>query len=109
MRFVMAMLIVSACGQPGGADEAADEASEPTVLTETSFNEAYADKYCAELEVCGSDFRCTTGSTSTTSTYVDDCVFDPIAAQDCMDGTWECDDALLLPVPPPACSVVYSC
>jgi hypothetical protein len=79
-------------------------------ISEDDFAAEYADKYCAELETCGSDFTCsTTGTTTATTTAVADCEFDAAAAQDCLDGEWTCDDTLKLPIPPAACGTVYTC
>jgi hypothetical protein len=114
MRLFVAMsclFTLVACGDGDGASSESSTCSATACgITEDEFAAGYTDKYCAQLETCGSDFACSTsGTTATTTTALANCEFDAAAAQDCLDGEWTCDDSLNLPNPPAACGTVYTC
>lgn len=126
MRIVFVSAALAACYEENGGDTGDTDTaptSDPTpssttspttetnrTMSEDDFNQAYRDKYCDQLERCGADFTCTnTATTYTTSTgYLSECDYDPIAAFNCINGVWKCDD-LNFPIPPPPCNNVFDC
>jgi len=81
-------------------------------VNEDNFGQKFEDKYCEEYEACAGTTSCllTTGATPTgyTPPTTGECDFDQQAADDCIDGEWDCIamGAYSFVLPPPACCAV---
>lgn len=79
-------------------------------LSESKFAEKFGEKLCEEYAACNPDIECTTGDDDDTSSA--DCTFDKGKANECLDGTYECDESFgegfEFVVVPAACGEVYS-
>jgi hypothetical protein len=97
-----------------GADKASDADNTesgtteppPPVLTEDEFVDQFIDGFCLAWEDCTGTECPVTGQQPTTTGTVP-CVYDPTAAQACLEGEWGCelDDTygVMLPVLPEEC------
>ena len=62
-------------------------------LSQTKFEEKFADKYCEEYLACTTAEGATCGEgTGTTDAEPVACEFDKAAAKACLDGTYSCND-----------------
>jgi hypothetical protein len=109
MRYMMLFVcgVLAACGDDG---EVTDTTPEPATMTSSEFDEAFADRFCAEIEICG-DATCEPTTTSSDFDY-SACTFDGVAAAACIEAEWTCAEiveGLFLPVPAAECEGVYTC
>jgi hypothetical protein len=80
----------------------------PNAITEAAFLRRYADKFCEMYVECESPVECGSESSTTYDTLPSArCDYNPLAAFSCVNDEWGCD-ATQLPVPPLACSNVYT-
>ena len=97
--FVWFGLLSIGCGDFGDADD--DE------LTQDEFVAEYEARYCEKYAACNTTSReCPAAQQTTTTGEPVECPFDPVAAEDCLDGTWVCNvdfPGLEYVIPPEAC------
>lgn len=108
MRTTILFSILVACsGKDGGTT---DTGGGGGGLTEEEFGEQFLDIFCEEWEACNTSEPCPVGATTTrTTTATTECDYDPVAAQDCLDGSWTCNTdfpGFEYPVAPSVCSEV---
>lgn len=79
-------------------------------LSQSAFEEKYAEKFCAEWAECNTaGTECPTGGTGTGTGEEAECDYDSGAAKDCLNEEWTCNDdfpGFEFPVPPSACANV---
>jgi hypothetical protein len=91
MRTTTALLLLAACS---GISDKDGDSGDGGALTEESFMDQYAERYCVEWAACNTSAECpvSTGETSTgTVAQTWECDFDPVAAAACLDGVWTCN------------------
>ncbi len=87
----------------------------PRAPTAESFPGDYERKLCRELEDCWCDFvgteTCTFNLDCPRVDPPEGCAFDPVAAEECLTGRYECDDrgGEVRVEAPSACAEVYDC
>lgn len=108
MRFPVVVLVaLAACNKDDTGD---DDDDDDDVLTREEFDQAYADRYCAEFEACTTSSNpCGSPAATTEACDFDPVDFDPVAAQACLDGEYVCNadfPGLEYIVPPAVCTTV---
>ena len=104
-EYIMSMLFLVGCPfvfSSPNLDNVNEELEEE--LTYREFVDAYRAKFCQALLACNDSVAECPNDTG----YDDEifCDFDPVAAQDCIDGSWGCDEDLGFITPPSACGIV---
>ncbi len=112
MNKQMLVVLLVACG--GGEDDSDTDLGgggetdpEAELITEAEFLQQFEERLCAEVAACPDALPCDA------DTWGDQCQFDAIAAQECLDGRFSCEESVHTNNPnwvevPAACSDVYS-
>ncbi len=108
--------LIGCDGSDGGGDDGNTDGNgngNGGAVNEENFGELFEDKYCEEYEACAGTTDCLlttdpTPPTGYTPPTTGTCDFDQQAAEDCLDGEWECIamGPYSFVVPPPACCAI---
>lgn len=82
-------------------------------LSAEQFRERFSATYCAQLELCSDGERsCSPGSDDDSTDY-QDCQYNPVAAEACLEGNWTCTEPSehipSFPEVPVICGQVFDC
>ncbi len=95
----------------GGKPVVADSDGDIGQLTEDSFDEQYAERFCEELLACNTSAVCQAEDVDQLGDT--GCEFDDLVAETCLQEAWTCHTenglGLAYVVPPQTCLEVYTC
>lgn len=89
VRFFGLALLVGAIGCGGDDDSDNKDGDTPDLPTVEEFFEAYTKRSCDELEACVPGAVCSI-VTKDIEARLEACDYDAEAAQQCLDGDWQC-------------------